>query len=114
MPRKKPIDVREKGIRGELELRDYLRSKGYEARRGGQQGAGGSADAPDVIHNIPGFHIECKRVEAFSCLTRAMAQSVKDAGDKTPTVFSRINRSRWVVSMWADDFLTLLSNPFDP
>lgn len=99
---------RDKGKRGELELRDVLREHGYEARRGGQQGAGGSADAPDVIHNIPGIHIECKRVEAFSCLTRAMAQARKDAGDKTPTVFSRTNKAEWLVTMPANTFFRLL------
>lgn len=100
---------RDKGKRGELDLRDVLREAGYEARRGGQQGAGGSADAPDVIHNIPGIHIECKRVEAFSCLTRAMAQATKDAGDRTPTVFSRTNRSEWLVTMKVKDFFALMA-----
>ncbi len=99
---------RDKGKRGELELRDVLRAHGYEARRGGQQGNGGSADAPDVIHNIPGIHIEVKRVEAFSCLTRAMEQAKKDAGALTPTVFSRTNRSEWLVTVCAKDFFNLL------
>lgn len=100
--------ARDKGKRGELELRNALIAAGYEARRGGQQGAGGSADAPDVIHNIPGIHIECKRVEAFSCLTRAIEQAKKDAGDKTPTVFSRTNRSEWLVTMRLNDFFALI------
>lgn len=103
-----PAASRDKGKRGELELRDVLREHGYEARRGGQQGAGGAADAPDVIHNIPGIHIEVKRVEAFSCLTRAMTQAAKDAGGKTPTVWSRTNRAEWLVTLPASAFFGLI------
>lgn len=98
---------RDKGKRGELELRDLFRAHGYAARRGGQQGAGGSADAPDVIHDMPGIHAECKRVEAFSCLTRAIEQAKKDAGNKMPTVWSRTNRADWLVTMRANDFFAL-------
>jgi Holliday junction resolvase len=99
---------RDKGKRGELELRDVLKEYGYEARRGGQQGAGGSADAPDVIHNIPDIHIEVKRVEAFSCVQRAMDQATKDAGAKIPTVWSRVNRKDWLVTMPASAFFSYL------
>ena len=108
---------REKGIRGELELRDLFKSYGFEARRGGQQGAGGSADAPDVIHSIPGIHVECKRVEAYGVLNRAMEQAVRDAGpDLVPAVFGRSNRQEWLITLRAKDFFNFLlsTGPNEP
>jgi hypothetical protein len=96
---------RDKGQRGEREVRDFLRAKGWAADRGAQQGAGGDAQHPDVIHSIPGVHIEVKRVEAFSCVQRAMEQSIGDAGNLEPTVWSRSNRGQWFVTMRAEDYL---------
>lgn len=98
---------RDKGQRGERELRDIFREHGHDARRGGQQGAGGSADAPDVIHDIPNLHVECKRVEAFSCLQRAIDQARKDCGDRMPSVWSRANRGEWLVTLTASDFFKI-------
>lgn len=103
-----PARSRDKGKRGELELRDLFRAHGHEARRGGQQGAGGSADAPDVIHDIPGLHVECKRAEAFSWLNRAMEQARKDAGDRAPSLWSRSNRGEWLVTIPASVFFKLV------
>lgn len=104
-----PAKSRNKGIRGELDLRDLLRSYGYEAKRGGQQGDGGAADSPDVKHNIPDIHIECKRVEAFAVVNRAMEQAEKDAGpDLIPTVFARSNRKEWLVTLRAKDFFNYI------
>lgn len=102
------MNSRAKGKVGELEWRDVLRAHGYEARRDGQQGAGGSADAPDVRHNIPGVHFEVKRVEAIN-IGRCMAQAVKDAGGKlAPLVAHRRNREEWLITMRADDFFSFL------
>ena len=58
------INSRAKGARGEREFAAFMREHGYEAHRG-QQFAG-SADSPDVVHSIPGIHIEVKRVEALA------------------------------------------------
>lgn len=99
---------RTKGQRGEIEVRDVIRSHGYQAERGGQQGAGGNPMSSDVVHNIPDIHIEVKRVEAFSCLTRAMMQSRRDAGDKIPTVWSRTAREEWLVTIPASAFFSYL------
>lgn len=105
-PQKKRVNSRAKGARGELELRDFLRSHGYEARRG-QQHSGG-ADSPDVITNLPGVHIEAKRTEALSVYV-AMAQAIKDAGPSlTPTVWHKRNNKEWLVILRAADFIPLL------
>jgi Holliday junction resolvase len=105
-PTKRRVDSRAKGARGERELALFLQSRGFEARRG-QQNKGGS-DSPDVITNLPGTHIECKRTETLSLYT-AMAQSIRDAGGTaTPTVFHKRNNKEWLVILRADDFLNLL------
>ena len=100
---------RDKGVRGELELRDLFRKYGYTAERGGgAQGIGGGDQRPDVVCNLPGYHPECKRVEAFSAVTRAFEQAKTDAGPAlTPAVFSRTNRSEWLVTISAEHFFSL-------
>ncbi len=109
-PKKRRVDSRAKGARGERELAAFLQLHGFEARRG-QQNCGGS-DSPDVKHDIPGLHIECKRTETLS-LYPAMAQAVKDAGVAlTPTVWHKRNHKDWLVVIRAEDFISLL--PWTP
>ena len=100
------MNSRDKGKRGELECRDLLREHGYTAERG-QQRAGG-ADSQDVKHDIPGVHIEVKRVEAGNPYAW-LDQAIRDTGDSgnTPVVFHRRNRRGWVVVMRAEDFLKM-------
>lgn len=99
----KKINSRAKGAQGERELANFLLEAGYVARRG-QQFSGGK-ESPDVIcEGLPNYHIECKRVESGS-LYKWMAQSVKDAGDKTPLVVHRKNKQDWVVIIRLEDFL---------
>jgi Holliday junction resolvase len=100
-----PINSRQKGAAGERELADYLRSHGYEARRG-QQFSGG-AGSPDVVAELPNIHIECKRVEAGNMYVW-MEQAVADAGDKIPVVFHRKNRKEWLTILRADDLIKLV------
>jgi hypothetical protein len=103
-PRKRRVDSRAKGARGERELAKFLQSHGYEARRG-QQNCGGP-ESPDVKHDIPGIHIECKRTETLS-LYPALAQAIRDAGSAlTPTVWHKRNGNEWLVILRAEDFLS--------
>jgi len=102
------IDSREKGARGERDCRDLLRGFGYEAHRG-QQHSGG-ADSPDVIHSIPGVHIEVKRVEGNDPY-RWIKQAVSDCGDRVPVVFHRRNHKEWLVILRAEDFLRTFAPP---
>lgn len=113
----KKINSRSKGKRGELELcRELKRLLGIEARRG-QQYCGGD-DSPDVVHSIPGVHIECKRVEALN-LMAAMNQAIADAGgDQVPVVMHRKNNQPWQATVRLDDlprlamqvYLTMVEN----
>lgn len=95
-----------KGKTGEREVAALLKEHGFEARRG-QQFSGGDG-SPDVVHDIPGVHIEVKRNERLD-LWGALAQATADAGpDKTPVVFHRPNRREWVCILPAADLLRLL------
>lgn len=96
----------QKGKRGERELAQFLRDLGVPARRG-QQHAGGE-DSPDVVSDLPGVHIECKRTEALS-IYEAMAQARRDASAlDTPTVWHKRNGKGWLVVLPAEDFVRLV------
>jgi len=97
---------RNKGKVGERELAHELtRVLGVSARRGVQfQGGPGS---PDVVADLPGIHIECKRTERFR-LYEALEQAVEDAGNNIPVVLHRQNRQPWVAVMRLDDLPTLV------
>lgn len=102
---KKSINSREKGKRGEREAVNFLTTIGWMAKRG-QQYAGG-AESPDVIHDIPGVHLEVKRVERLN-LSTAMAQARRDAGPKLPVVMHRRNGEDWLVTVSAEAFFKLV------
>lgn len=107
------MNSRDKGKRGELEWRDELTARGYEAKRGQQHAGGG--DSPDVVHNVPGVHFEVKRVERF-LLYDAVDQARRDGVGKMPVVVHKCNHDRrtgtcrgdWLVVLGADDFFRLL------
>ena len=102
---------RDKGKRGELEVAALLKEYGFEARRGQQ--FKGTADSPDVIHNLPWpLHMEVKYVERLN-LNDAMAKAEADSGHKAPLLFSRRNGKPWLATMKAGDFLRIMSR-LDP
>lgn len=98
---------RAKGKRGELELAAYLRERGIEARRG-QQFSGG-AGSPDVVHNLPGVHLECKRCESGN-LYDWLAQAKRDAGASgaLPVIAHRKNNREWVAILPLNELLEIL------
>lgn len=96
---------REKGAAGERELAAFLRSYGFDARRG-QQYCGANGDA-DVV-GMPGVHIECKRVEKLN-IYDAMNQAISDAKvGELPVVMHRKNRKIWLATMPLTDFIKLM------
>lgn len=99
------INSRAKGVKGELELAEFLRDHGIHARRG-QQFAGGS-DSPDVVSSLTSVHLECKRVEAGNPYLW-LDQATRDAGHKIPVVAHRRSRRQWVVILNLDDFLNFI------
>lgn len=99
------VNSRAKGSNGERELAKILREHGYEARRG-QQFCGANGDA-DVV-GLPGYHIECKRVEKLN-LEAAIEQSKRDARQgEIPIVVHRKNRQEWQVTISLEAFLEII------
>ena len=105
---------RNKGKRGELELAKLLRKHGFNAQRTPYSGAGtvkGDLVAHDMAAAIPGFHIECKRVERLN-LPEAIRQAWAQCGVNIPVLFHRRNDTRtgdpvakWHVTLPAEDWL---------
>lgn len=95
----------EKGKRGERQFAKYLKTKGIESRRGRQ--FKGTPDSPDVISDLP-YHIEVKRVEALR-LYQSLEKAKDDADDKPPIVAHRKNNKDWIIIMYADDFIDMVS-----
>ena len=98
---------RDKGKRGELEVAALLREHGFEARRG-QQHRGGS-DSPDVVHDMPGLHVEVKyreHISFYEALEKAQVEASETAD--LPVIFYRRVRKPWIVVMDADDFLHMI------
>jgi len=101
---------RNKGKRGELELANHLKKKGYNARRG-QQYSGANGDA-DVV-GLDGIHIEVKRTERLK-LWDALEQSKRDAkAYEFPIVVHRANYKEWVVVQPLDDWLALYTRAWN-
>jgi hypothetical protein len=93
------VNSKVKGIRGELELRDFLSLMGFCCQRG-QQHKGGP-DSPDVI-GLYGVHMECKRIKKISrkYVVGGMDQSERESGEKEePTLMIREDRGKWYLVM---------------
>ena len=101
----KTINSKRKGKEGELRLVHFLREQGYECRRTAQY-CGKTGEAADVI-GLPGLHIECKAVERLN-VREALKQAVRDAvASLIPVVFHRLSREEWLVTLRAEDFMTI-------
>ena len=104
-PRKKPVNSRAKGKRGELEFAHALTALGYPATRG-QQRKGGE-DSPDVIcEGLSWVHWEVKFMATCQMFSPAQvaqweAQATRDCGTKHPVIAHRWNGARsWWVRVW--------------
>lgn len=105
---KKKINSRNKGKCGELELVNFLKERGIEARRGQQYE--GSSDSPDVIAGdcLRSVHLEVKRVQAGN-LYNWFKQACTDADMcKIPVVAHRRNNQPWLAIMDMRDFVTIM------
>lgn len=96
---------RTKGKVGEREVANVLKAAGISAQRGRQ--FQGGEDSPDVKADLPGWHIEVKRVECLSLYT-ALDQAIRDAGSNAPVVIHRKNKKPWVAITLLDDWLSLV------
>ena len=100
-----PINSRQKGKNGELELAHVLQGYGYDVHRSVQySGANHDAD----LYGMDGYHIECKRVEKLNIDT-AIEQSIRDAREnEIPIVCHRKNRKEWLVTIRLKDFMEVV------
>lgn len=108
------INSNRKGKRAELELAKVLQATipGVSARRGNQFCGGESS--PDIKHNIPGLHIECKYVQALN-LHGALQQAIRDCGSNVPVVMHRKNKVKptdldWLVTYRLSDILRVFES----
>ena len=99
------VNSKRKGAAGERELAHKLNEYGFETRRSVQYNGKADDGKADLV-NLPGIHIECKRVERLN-VSEAMAQAINDAKGEMPTVFHRKNREGWLVTMRLDDWMRL-------
>lgn len=102
------INSRNKGRRGEYEVRDLFRQYGYDAERGGAMHTKGS-ESPDV-YGVPDLQIEVKRRERIDYYA-GLEQAARDARERNkgelPVLVSRKNDSRWIVTMYFEDWIEL-------
>ncbi len=89
-----------KGKIGEREFANWLKDRGYFARRT-KQYCGEEGDA-DLVTDLD-YHFEVKRVERLD-IHGAMEKAAAEAKDKTPVVVHRKNRKPWLVTMLAEDY----------
>lgn len=94
---------RNKGARGERELFALLSDRlGFAVTRN----LGQTRDAGCDTLSIPGFTIECKRVESgFQAGWMAQAVAAMRAGFETPVVFYRRSRCPWRAAFRLSDLL---------
>lgn len=97
------VHSRQKGARGEREVRDILRRHGYEARRDGRLDT-------DVVHDMSGFHLEVKRREKYE-LDKWIGQAEEDAAEgETPVVVFRKSGQPWRAVIGFDVLVALITN----
>ena len=98
---------RRKGAAGEREAAEKLNEVlGTKFHRGRQYHGG--PESPDLAGDLPGLHLEVKRVEALR-LYPSLEQARRDAAtDQVPAVMHRTNRKPWVVVVAADYLIRLL------
>lgn len=110
------VNSRRKGVGGELEARDLLRSFGVECHRGRQYS--GSSDSPDIRILPPHdwLHLEVKRYKASIPWLKAFAQAQMDSGaDQIPGVLGRIDHGEWMLMMRARQALPFfIAHPVPP
>jgi hypothetical protein len=98
---------RRKGAVGEREAAEKLNEVlGTRFHRGRQYHGG--PDSPDLAGDLPGLHVEVKRVERLA-LYPAMYQARRDAApDQVPMVMHRANNRPWLVVVEVADLIRLL------
>lgn len=93
---------RRKGTRGELEVAAVLTEAGFPARRDGRL-------TGDLLHNLPGLHLEVKwqeRIQILEWIRQAETDAAKQK--RTPAVVWRKSRMPWQITLGLDAFLQIM------
>lgn len=102
-----------KGARGELEVQEMFRSRGFDCTRGFASGASGGGD---LAGNLPD-HVEVKRMEQarlytwIDQVTESIATGVMSSAIYEGfrwVIFHRPSRRPWTVTMPAERYFELL------
>ena len=101
--KKKKIDSRQKGKRGELQARDQVRAHWGSSKCIRAAQANGSYSA-DLLNALPGAHVEVKYLERIGCF-RFLEQAERD---KSPEEFpvllmKETGTNRWLVAFPIED-----------
>tara|TARA_R100000808_G_scaffold4272_2_gene14272 strand:- start:2303 stop:2671 length:369 start_codon:yes stop_codon:yes gene_type:complete len=102
------LKSRQKGKRGERAWVRFLREEGgLDARRGLSQSGG--AIEPDVVcSDVDFLHFEVKVGKRQPNLSDAMSQAKRDAGQKVPVVAHKKDFDGWMITLPAEEFLSLI------
>lgn len=99
------INSKQKGARFERALAKAFREQGYEARRT-QQYCGATEESSDVI-GLPYIHVEAKHYAKKAFDYDWIDQAKRDAKDKLPAVFHKIDNHEILVTMALNDWFTI-------
>lgn len=93
---------RSKGAKGENDVAKILKGYGFEASRNRI-----GVTAQDILHDVPGVHIEVKRAERLE-LPAWLRQAERDAPDgHAPAVVFRKNSEPWRIVVPLNHYLDL-------
>ena len=97
---------REKGKRGELQVRDIFNAVGFDCYRTPNSGG---LQLPGDIQGVPGLHVECKHQERV-LIKDWINQAGSDCPDGSmPVVAWRTSRMPWRVDLDLRDFAAILA-----
>lgn len=65
--------------------------------------------SPEARSKFP-FSVEVKRTEKFNAYAALEQAAANNRGDNDPVVFARKNKTEWVVVLYAEDFMDLVSH----
>jgi hypothetical protein len=103
------INSKQKGKRYELEIANYFKECGFDARRSVQYNGKAEEGQADVV-GVPFLHIECKHNESLN-IEKALQQAIRDSKankkNRIPVVIHRKNGEKSKVTMTLDDFILI-------
>lgn len=98
---------RNKGKVGEREVAKLFIENGFEKAHRSAQCKGKCESGEADVSDVPGIHVEVKRVERLN-MEKAMEQSIRDSElqkDGVPVVVHRKNKGEWLVTMRFSDWI---------